>query len=207
MGSPLPTMTASQFREGLLRIAPQCSDSCLSKLYTHYSELCRWNPRLSLIGPGTSGEVLQRHYGESLAASGLIPSEVRTVLDVGSGGGFPGLVLAAARPSIQVSLVEPRQRKWAFLKTVARRCELSCDCLNARVERPLPREVPREIDIVTCRAIAITPALLEALREVSPRFLLWCGASQPELPSGFRVEGELLLAGSQARRILEISAP
>ncbi len=206
MGSSLPFMTARQFHKGLLRFAPGCSDSCRSRLYAHYGELCKWNPRLSLIGPGTSQDVLRRHYGESLAALPLIPRSARSILDVGTGGGFPGLVLAAARPGLRVTLIEPRERKWAFLKTATRRCGLSCDCLNVRVECPLPREIPRDIDIVTCRAIAISPALLKVLGKASPRarFLLWCGVNQPELPKGYRLESELPLAGSRARRILEI---
>ncbi len=201
-------MTVDRFREGLQRVSPHCTDACLNKLYSHYSELCRWNPRLSLIGPGTHQEVLGRHYGESLAALPLIPPSARSILDIGSGGGFPGLVLAAARSSLKVTLVEPRERKWAFLKTAVRRCGLSCDCLNVRVERPLLREIPRDIDIVTCRAIATSSALLEVMGEASPRvrFLLWTGAKPPSLPKGYRRERELFLTGSKTRRILEICA-
>ena len=205
MGSPLPLLPEGPFRERLLRVAPSCSDVCLSTLYIHYTELCRWNPTVSLVGPGTAFDIVARHYGESLAALPLIPP-VSSILDIGSGAGFPGLVLAAARPSHQVTLVEPRERKWAFLMTAVRQCGLSCNCLNVRVERPISREIPRGFDIVTCRAVAITTVLLEAIRECSSemRLLIWCGAELPTLPTGYRVEHELHLAGSNHRRILEI---
>ena len=209
MGNPLPELTERQFRERLLRVAlSSFSSSSLEALYLHYSELRRWNPRLSLIGPGTASEAVERHYGESLAALPLIRSEDRSLLDIGSGAGFPGLVLAAARPDLQVILTEPRQRKWAFLKAAVRRCGLSCQCLDVRVGRPLPRGRPREIDIVTFRALVISPGLIEALARGFPRVrcLFWSGAKLPQLPAGFQVSRELPLSGSDHRRILEVRA-
>ena len=160
------------------------------------------------VGPGTANRVVERHYGESLAALPLIRPDDRFLLDVGTGAGFPGLVLAAARPSLAVTLTEPRQRKWAFLKTAARRCGLSCRCLDVRVERPLPRRLPREIDIVTCRALTISPRLLQALGRGSQqtRFLIWSGVESPQLPAGYLVHREVPLEGSVHRRILEIQA-
>lgn len=208
MGSTLPALTEHQFQDRLLRLAPDCSESGLRALYSHYCELRRWNPRLSLVGPGTAGVVVERHYGESLAALPLIRPSDRFLLDIGTGAGFPGLVLAAARPSLAATLTEPRQRKWAFLEAAVRRCGLSCRCLDVRVERPLPRVLPREIDIVTCRALSISPGLLEALGQHSPgaRFLLWGGVDPPQLPAGYLVHREVRLADSAHRRILDVRA-
>ncbi len=209
MGSPLPFLAEAQFRQRLSRISPAgYPDSPLGVLYGHYAELRRWNSRLSLIGPGTATEILERHYGESLAALPLIQPSDRSLLDIGTGGGFPGLVLAAALPSLRVTLVEPRERKWAFLKTAVRRCGLSSRCLNVRIDLPLPRELPSEIDVLTCRAVSLSVRLLEALFAVSPqvRFLIWSGARTPELPEVCRVEREVSLAASKHRRILEIVA-
>ncbi|MCP3958562.1 MAG: hypothetical protein GY719_11970 [bacterium] len=208
MGSPIPSLTESQFGDRLLAQSPSIDPEAVLALYAHYLELQRWNPRLSLVGPGTAGEILGRHYGESLAALPLIPPDARNLVDLGSGAGFPGLVLAAARPSLEVTLVEPRERKWAFLKTAVRLCGLSCRCLDVRVERPLPRGFPREIEVFTCRALALSPGHLEALLESSPRarFLFWCGAKSPELPEGCRIGRAVELAGSRRRRILEVCA-
>ncbi len=206
MGSPLPFLTESQFRKRLLLVSPHCSEPTPAILHTHYSELRRWNRRISLVGPGTASEVVERHYGESLAALPLIYPGDRSILDIGAGAGFPGLVLAAALPSVCVTLVEPSERKWAFLLTAIRCCGLSSQCLNVRVGRSLPREFPSEIDVVTCRALSLSRRLLETLSEGLPRvrFLFWCGARTPELPDACRVEKEVSLAGSRCRRILEI---
>ena len=208
MGSSIPLLTESQFRVRMLKQSPSLGSETAANLYPHYLELQRWNPSLSLVGPGTAEEVVERHYGESLAALPLISAETRTLVDLGSGAGFPGLVLAAARPSMEVTLVEPRERKWAFLKTAVRHCGLSCRCLDVRVDRPLPRGFPRDIEVFTCRALALSPGHLEALLEASPRarFLFWCGAKPPDLPEGFRIDRVVKLAGSQRRRILEVRA-
>ena len=206
MGSRLPFLTEGQFHQRLLQACPGCSDAISSTLYIHYSELRRWNRRLSLVGPGTASEVVERHYGESLAALPLVRSSDHSLLDIGTGAGFPGLVLAAALTSLRVILVEPRERKWAFLRTAVRRCGLSSQCLNVRVGLPLPKELPREIDIVTCRAVSFSPKLLETLTHGFPRvrLLLWCGTRAPELPGSCRVVREMALAGSTSRRILEV---
>ena len=208
MGSPLPLLSEAQFVQRLSQISPACPAASLSVLHRHYLELRRWNPRLSLIGPGTANEVLERHYGESLAALPLIRSSDGSLLDIGTGAGFPGLVLAAAVSSLRVTLVEPRDRKWAFLQTAVRQCGLSTLCLNVRVGVPLPREFPREIDVVTCRAVSLPARLFEALIEVLPRvrMLIWSGARDPELPENCRVEREMPLPASKHRRILEIVA-
>ncbi len=208
MGSRLPYLSEARFRKRLLGCFPTCPDTVPETLYPHYQELRRWNPRLSLIGPGTAHEVVERHYGESLAALPLLDTDTARVLDIGSGAGFPGLVLSAALPSLRVILAESRSRKWAFLRAAVRRCGLSSQCLNVRVEPPLAKLFPHGIDVVTCRGVSLSTGLLEALCESFPglRLLLWCGADVPEIPEVCRVKQELALPGSSRRRILELQA-
>ena len=198
-----------RIRDFLPRGTPReaISQEAITSLFQHYQELRRWNPRLSLVGPGTAGEVLARHYGESVAALELLQPSDRRLVDLGSGAGFPGLVLAALRAELEVTLVEPRQRKWAFLRAATRRGGLSCRCLDARVERPLPMGFPSEFDVVTCRALALAPEIYEELYERSPRgrILLWWGSSDPELPPWLMVTRAIPLEGSESRRILEMT--
>jgi 16S rRNA (guanine527-N7)-methyltransferase len=177
----------------------------VSALYIHYQELALWNRRLSLIGPGTADEVVARHFGESLAALPLLLKGVRKVVDVGSGAGFPGLVLAAARPGLDVTLVEARERKWSFLQAAARKASLPCRCLNARVQFPLPAGLPESIDVLTARALKLPPEILGALaRRMGPegRFLLWVGEKDPEIPPDLSPVDSVKLEGSERRRIL-----
>ena len=107
---PFPLPLPSPLSRLSLKPSPPAPRSRLdaraeAALYAHYQELSRWNQRLSLIGPGTAGEIVARHYGEALAALPLVPSSAQWGLDIGSGAGFPGLVLAAARPGLKMTLV------------------------------------------------------------------------------------------------------
>ncbi len=185
----------------------------MGALYAYYEELRRWAPRLALIGPGTADEVLRRHFGESLAGLALIPpvppeGADGEIVDVGSGGGFPGMVLAAARSGWQVTLVEARQKKWAFLMSVARKAALSCRCLNARVGDPLPEGIPPRIDLLTARAIRLPPGdlgLLLSRLGTQGRGLFWAGMEDPVLPAGYSAATVRELGGSESRRIVRIT--
>ncbi|MBZ0112084.1 MAG: class I SAM-dependent methyltransferase, partial [Thermoanaerobaculia bacterium] len=131
MAVSLPLLERSEFARRLAAESPESlSEATVFALAAHYEELRLWGRRLSLIGPGTVAEVFGRHYGESLVALPWCPSEPLNYVDFGSGGGFPGYVLAAARPLWCSTLVEPRGRKWAFLETAVRKGRLSCRCLN-----------------------------------------------------------------------------
>lgn len=210
MPTKLPSYTADELACELQRRSPvELPDTALVALDAVYRELARWAPRLALIGPGTGEDVLDRHFGESLAALPLLPLPGEgsgAIVDLGSGAGFPGLVLAAARPDLTVVLTEPRERKWAFLKTAARKAALPCRCLNARVDLPLPPGLPAVFDGVTVRALQVPAEVLEALAQrLGPagRFLLWLGADAPEPPAGWVPHRRVPLAGSKRRRILE----
>lgn len=201
-------MPREQFEAGLAALSPEpLTAVAMQALYTHYVELARWNERLGLIGPGTTDEVLVRHYGESLAALQLIPRAARSGVDLGSGAGFPGIVLAAARPNLKMTLVEARERKWSFLATVAWKAALSCRCLNVRVASPLPAGLPERVDLVSVRALRLELDVLGALaRRLTPdgSVLLWAGERDPELPRELLRQASVQLAGGERRRILRL---
>ena len=204
----LPPLSRDALAQGLASLLPEpLDDRALDALHVHYQELSIWNQRLSLIGPGTFDEVLERHYGESLAALPLVPREARIGLDIGSGAGFPGLVLAAARTGLEMALVEAREKKWAFLSAAARKASLPCRCLNVRVSVPLPAGIPASLDLVTARALKLDSDVLGALAEhLGPagRILLWVGEEDPALPATLAPGRSVKLPGSERRRILEL---
>ena len=208
MAFRLPQISRSDFNAEIASLSPEpLSREALVALYAIYEELARWSPKVNLIGPGTAGEILERHFGESLAALPLVPREARIGLDLGSGAGFPGLVLAAARPGLAMTLVEARERKWAFLLAAARRASLPCRCLNARVQVPLPAGLPETLDVITSRALRLDPKTWGTLAErLNPggRVLLWAGGHDPDLPPELVSDGGIQLAGSERRRILAL---
>lgn len=225
MGSPLPHLDSDVFATRLRAVLPDdvLADANLRPgwtdlLWQHYEEMRRWNPKLSLVGPGTANEVVERHYGESLRALPLIASGASPVhvLDVGTGGGFPGLVLAAARKDVDVVLMEPNLRKCSFLEAALRRVRkidpsLSCRVLSARVDGPVDegqaasrRDWPDAVDLVTSRALAWNPRIHQSLLDRWPtaRFLLWIGRELPDLPPAASVQQERRL---EHGRIVEIT--
>jgi 16S rRNA (guanine527-N7)-methyltransferase len=176
------------------------------RLWLHYEELRRWNPTLSLIGPGTSEDVVERHYGEAIAGLELIEAAGKTLVDVGSGAGFPGFVLAACRADLEVTLVESNARKWAFLQAACRRAALSVRCLNARVAIPLAEGLPATMDLLTARALKLD-AIVRALEpRLGPgaRILFWAGGDPFTAPRGWQISRQRALAGSARRRIVEL---
>jgi 16S rRNA (guanine527-N7)-methyltransferase len=164
---------------------------------------------MSLIGPGTADAAVEKHYGESLAALPLLDPAASTLVDIGSGAGFPGFVLASARAAgrLQVTLVESRERKWSFLKKVALETGISATCLLGVVDRSVPAGFPARVDCVTIRAVKLP---VRAWRAIVPRLseggrvLVWAGHEEPSIPSIFRVGRSVRLPGSPSNRVLEL---
>jgi 16S rRNA (guanine527-N7)-methyltransferase len=109
--------------------------------------------RRGLIGPHEVGRLWGRHLLNSAAVAELIaPAE--TVVDVGSGAGLPGVPLALARPDLRVTLVEPMQRRVAFLNEVVDRLRLEVVVVHGRAEERAVRERVGDADVVVSRAVA-----------------------------------------------------
>jgi len=127
-----------------------------AKLQTYADLLRKWQRSINLVGRSTLDDLERRHFDDSLQLLPLLPPETRTLIDLGSGAGFPGLVLAAERPDIVVTLVESDQRKAAFLIEVARAIAPNASVKASRVEALAPFPV----DVVTARALAPLSKLL-----------------------------------------------
>jgi len=205
----LPSLTLTGFVERLetARSGKILAPEVAERLKAHYDELARWAPRVDLIGPGAVGELFTRHYAESLAALPWLPAGRARLVDLGSGAGFPGFVLAAARPDLEVWLVEPRDRRRAFLAAAARRAALSLHLLDATVaDRPLP-ELPDGIAVVTMRALRLESNAWRALAcRLAPQsqILLWAGAEASILPPEFQPGRELRLPDGERRVLREL---
>jgi len=133
------------------------SRETLARLKAYADILTDWNNRHNLVARSTLPDLWSRHMWDSAQLAPLIPPEARTLADLGSGAGFPGLVLAAMRPGLAVTLHEATAKKCAFLRAAAERMALPVSMENARMEG-LPRKL---FDVVTARACAPLPRLLE----------------------------------------------
>jgi 16S rRNA (guanine527-N7)-methyltransferase len=154
-----------------------------TRLERYVALLLRWNRTINLIARGDEVAIWERHITDSLALLPLLPPEFSSAIDIGSGGGFPGLVLAIAT-SRPFHLVESDQRKATFLREAARATEAPAIVHATRIETVAIAPAP----LITARAAAPLPMLLRW----SARLLAPGGACI--FPKGRGVEDELTAA-------------
>jgi 16S rRNA (guanine527-N7)-methyltransferase len=110
-------------------------DSLLADRFaTYLSLILRWNQRINLTAIRDEQGIFSRHFAESIACAGALPRGILTLLDLGSGAGFPGIPISLCRPDISVTLAESQGKKAAFLQEAVRVLGLSARVLAARAE-------------------------------------------------------------------------
>ncbi|UWS79596.1 16S rRNA (guanine(527)-N(7))-methyltransferase RsmG [Phaeobacter sp. G2] len=137
------------------------SRETIERLEKFEEVLLKWNPRINLVSKSSLTDLWQRHIVDSVQVFTCVEDAGQSWVDIGSGGGFPGIVvaiMAAERsPKTKVTLIESDQRKSAFLRTAARECGVSISVLTERIEQA----VQQNADILSARAVADLDALLE----------------------------------------------
>ena len=134
------------------------SRETIEKFQAYLTLLEKWQRRINLVSNSTLTEAWQRHILDSGQLAAHYPPQTKHILDVGSGAGFPGLVLAIMG-GVTVDLVESDQRKAVFLSTVIRELGLPAKVHNQRIET-MPNLRP---DVITARALASVPKLLNLI--------------------------------------------
>lgn len=129
---------------GLAPLQPVLGDSFAAYL----ALILRWNARLNLTAIRDEDGILERHFVECIACARAIPAEVHTLLDFGSGAGFPGIPIALCRPGMTVTLAESQGKKAAFLQEAARTLGLRIQIHSGRAEA-----LTAPFDCVTLRAV------------------------------------------------------
>lgn len=165
----------------LLRPYAALSPRQIDQVSTYIDLLLKWNAKINLTAVRDPREVVARHFGESFFAAEklLDPTAALSVIDLGSGAGFPGLPLAMFAPSARITLIESSAKKAAFLNEVITLLKLA----NAQVFSRRAETYPGTADLVIMRAVEkFADALPLALGLVSPggRIALMIGATQME---------------------------
>jgi 16S rRNA (guanine527-N7)-methyltransferase len=151
--------TADDFARGF-----GVSRETIDKLSTYEALLRQWQKTINLVAPSTLDTVWSRHFADSAQLLALAPPDAKRWLDLGSGAGFPGLVLAVMLPDragARVTLVESDTRKAAFLAEVARKTGAPVDIRPERIEKCATQSKLGPVDVITARALAPLPRLLE----------------------------------------------
>lgn len=156
-------MTEADRILGQLNVSRETSE----RLKTLAALLVKWNPRINLVSKSTISDLWSRHILDSAQVLELAPANTDHWVDIGSGGGFPGLVVAlmANEPYApkKVTLIESDQRKCAFLRTVLRETNVEATVLTKRIEQADPQDAT----VLSARALAD----LSLLNEFAERHL------------------------------------
>lgn len=130
--------------------------------YGTYSKLLQeWNKVMDLTAIDDEAQIIEKHFYDSLISAKYFRYENQTLLDIGSGAGFPGLVLAIAFPNLKITLLEPTLKRCNFLNEVIKVLDLSnVKVVNDRAENYV-KEKRESFDLVTSRAVSRLNMLLE----------------------------------------------
>lgn len=163
----MPTLPESEIAALLAPYLPnQASSTLYAQLSTYLDLLLKWNARTNLTAIRDPHEIVRRHFGESLFAAQYLAPGSTTLLDFGSGAGFPGLPIQLYHPHLAVTLAESQNKKATFLREVIRTLGLKTEVWAARVETMPPT---RRFSTVTLRAVDdMAVALPAASSRIAP---------------------------------------
>jgi 16S rRNA (guanine527-N7)-methyltransferase len=174
-------LTAERVDELLQPFGFSLSSPQFEVLVTYLDLLLRWNRKINLTAVTNPSGIVQRHFGESFYLSKVLELAGK-LFDIGSGAGFPGLALKIAAPELEVTLLEPVAKKRAFLKEVARACQITdVEVLSDRLEAFAQGPRLASFDLATARAVGgletLVPAAAKCLKH-GGQLALWLGADQ-----------------------------
>lgn len=145
-------MTPAQFQQ-----ATHCSDAAIERLTAYAGLITKWQKAINLVAPKTLPDLWSRHFLDSAQLLEHAPKDTARWLDLGSGGGFPGLVIAALS-DIHMHLVESDQRKSAFLREAARAMGMTATVHVKRIEAVDPAQLHDAMggapQVISARALA-----------------------------------------------------
>lgn len=128
-------ITAQEIEESMLAAGVSALPWGASTQFAEYLELLlRWNARVNLTAVRSPQDIVDRHFVECAFAAGYLPKETGSLLDFGSGAGFPGIPIAICRPDIAVTLAESQSKKAAFLSEALRVLKIPGNLYRSRVE-------------------------------------------------------------------------
>lgn len=140
-------------------MAKQPNNSLSTKLNKYNELLVKWSKAINLVAPSTLSDAKMRHFIDSTQVIPLIPAEAKTLFDIGSGAGFPGMVIAVECPNLSIHLIESDAKKCSFLSTISRETDTPVIIHNRRIES-VDNLNGAKPDVVTARALASLTELL-----------------------------------------------
>jgi 16S rRNA (guanine527-N7)-methyltransferase len=177
---------------GALALGITLSPHVAARLVLYMQELLRWNARINLTALKTETEIISKHFLDSLAAFNVFePRPGFRILDVGSGAGFPGMVLKLQAPMLALTLLEPSTKRSAFLHHIAG----ILGVLNTQIETRRIEDFTERggYDLITSRALKADVLLTAAPGLLRPggRVMLYRSEPLPSPPEGFDITRQI----------------
>lgn len=160
----------------------------MALLEEHYLTLQHWNRKISLTAIRDPKDIAERHFGESLFLARELGESPQTLMDVGSGAGFPGVPVAVCHSLCQTTLLEPVGKKFAFLK------EISRSLPNVSVVQGRLEKVEGVYDWVSVRGVSVVPVLRDLAGKACRLAILTTRQAAAEMGSFEPVEWDRELA-------------
>ena len=195
--------------EEILRRGLDCDETALRRFRRYYELLTEWNKVMNLTAISGEEDTARLHFLDCAALTGLADLSGKRVIDVGTGAGFPGLVLKILRPELDLVLLDSLDKRVKFLSAVCAELGfVDVQCLHARAEEAAAGELRQSFDLACSRAVA----RLNLLGELCLPFVkpggLFVAMKGPELSEELReAERGIRLLGGEVERVAEYAVP
>ncbi len=178
-------MNLDEFKQEISKLGIKASEEKLEKLKTYADYLLEYNEHTNLTAIRNVEDVYLKHFYDSLTLVKVIDLEQEeTLLDIGSGAGFPGMVLKIFFPNLHVTLIDSNNKKTTFLKNLKEKLGVdNCEIINDRIENITSSRI-NSYDIVTARAVTNMPVLTELampLVKLNKYFIAMKGSNAEEI--------------------------
>ena len=188
-------MNIEIFKDELAKLNIEVTEKNLNDLNIYKEMLLEYNKKFNLTAIKTEEDIYLKHFYDSLTLSKIVDLKGDLkLLDIGTGAGFPGLVLKIFYPNLEVTLLDSNHKKITFLEQVIKRLNLkNITCINTRAEN-LPDQYREYFDIVTSRAVANLRILCELslpFLKIKGKFIAMKGLLKEELKESEKILKEL----------------
>jgi 16S rRNA (guanine527-N7)-methyltransferase len=185
-------------------------DAVLAERLDIYARLLvEWNEKMNLTAIVHPTDIVIKHFADSLAAAPLLPKGAFSLIDVGTGAGFPGVPLGILRPDCKLTLLDSLNKRLVFLDEVCKAVGVSATCLHLRAEDGGKKaELREQFDVATARAVGALPLLCEYCLpyvKVGGRFLALKGPTGEE--ESERSRRAMAQLGGRVKEVMKFCLP
>ncbi len=194
--------------EEILRQSLPLDETALRRFHRYYELLTEWNAVMNLTAISGEEDTARLHFLDCAALAELLDLSGKRVIDVGTGAGFPGMVLKILRPETELTLLDSLDKRLRFLSTVCGELGFAdVQCLHARAEEA-PPELRQSFDVACSRAVARLNLLAELCLPFVKVDGVFAAMKGPELTEELReAEKGIRLLGGEVERVAEYAVP